>query len=87
MSDAEQAHPPIGDLPEPQVEAPELHPGGPDAIEDVDPDPVVPELPPERNPAVDAAPVETREAEDTSTEATESADGEPATDAAEESPA
>lgn len=77
----------LGPQPTPVTEEPDLVPGGPDAVAAVETDPVVPDLPPEHNPAVDDAPAETRAGEDTSTEATEAADGEPETEAAEESPA
>ena len=76
----------LGEQPTPTVEAPELVPGGPDAVIEPEPEPVVPDLAPENNPAVEDAPAETREGEDTATEATEAADGEPDTDGAEESP-
>lgn len=79
--------PDLGPLPTPTVEEPELHPGGPDAVQQPDPEPVVPELPPEHNPAVEDAPAETRESDDTGTEATRSPDGEASSDGADESPA
>lgn len=84
---SESSEPELGDLPTPTAEEPELHPGGPDAILDREPEPLVADLPPETNPAVDDAPAETREGEDTDTAATASPDGESQVDPAAESPA
>lgn len=68
----------LGPKPEPEIEPGEPNPGGVDAIdEDPMPEPVIPDLTVAKNPAVDedAAPEELSEGEDTSTDATEDADG------------
>lgn len=70
----------LGPRPEPIIEAGEPNPGGPDAADagatstvgSQDEAGVIPDLDPHQNPAVDAAPEETRTGEDTSTEATRS---------------
>jgi hypothetical protein len=66
----------LGPRPEPRIDPGDPPPGGVDAV-DVDTvgEPLVPDLPPERNPGVDdQLPEETRSGEDTSTQATEDAD-------------
>ncbi|MCW2792106.1 MAG: hypothetical protein JWO76_1204 [Nocardioides sp.] len=72
-------------MPEPRVEPGEPNPGGVDAITGEMQVPVVADLPPELNPAVDddAVPDELTEGEDTSTQATE---GEEPVSAEKESP-
>ncbi len=55
----------LGDRPAPEVESAEPAPGGVDAIDGEDPDPVVPDLSPRDNPAVEAAPEELAESEET----------------------
>ncbi|MGA8248656.1 MAG: hypothetical protein WB797_17240 [Nocardioides sp.] len=54
-----------GDRPTPEVEPAEPRPGGVDAIDGVDPAPVVPDLSPYDHPAVDGAPGELAEPEQT----------------------
>ena len=79
----------LGPKPEPQIEPGEPNPGGVDAVdaEDAETDgPIIPNLPTDKNPAVDdAAPDEMKQGEDTSTQATQD-DTEPVS-AEEESPA
>ncbi|MBF4161666.1 hypothetical protein [Nocardioides acrostichi] len=67
----------LGPRPEPRATAPELHPGGADAVVERETDPVVPDVSADDNPATENAPAGTREGEDTSTQATrgEDADG------------
>jgi hypothetical protein len=57
----------LGTKPAPDIEPSEPNPGGVDAIEGNDHDvaPVVPDLSPEDNPAVDEAPEELNQPEDT----------------------
>ena len=83
----------LGPMPEPKIEPGEPHPGGVDAIDGgeaaAEPDPTTPDLPTDKNPAVeDVAPDSLKEqmqgAEDTSTQATK--DEEPIS-GEEESPA
>jgi hypothetical protein len=75
----------LGPMPEPQIEPGEPNPGGVDAITGEMAVPVVADLPPELNPAVDqdANPHELTEGEDTSTQAT---DGDEAGDSEDEVP-
>ena len=77
----------LGPKPEPQIEPGEPNPGGADAIDGGDhSDPTIPNLPTEKNPAVDdAAPDEIEQLEDTSTQATD--DGDEPVEPEEESPA
>ncbi len=81
----------LGPRPSPQVEPGEPNPGGVDSV-DADQqapggDPVIPNLPTHKNPAVsDAAPDEMSEGEDTSTRATSSEGGEGDGEDPEESP-
>ncbi len=86
----------LGPQPEPEIEPGEPNPGGADAVDEADgvdgefadPDPRPRDLDPENNPAVeDALPDEMKQMEDTSTEATESDEGETDTEHQEESPA
>lgn len=67
----------LGPRPEPQIEPAEVNPGGADAdgngaatIGADDTEPQIPDPDPSHNPATNDAPAETREGEDTSTEAT-----------------
>jgi hypothetical protein len=61
----------LGPKPEPQIEPREPNPGGADAIEENDGPLAVPNLMPDRNPAIeDEAPDELSETEDTSNEGT-----------------
>ena len=65
----------LGPMPDPQIEPGEPNPGGVDAIDaDQDAEPQIPDLPTDKNPAVDedATPDEVQQTEDTSTRATES---------------
>jgi hypothetical protein len=62
----------LGAKPEPEAVAPQLHPGGPDAVLTRETDPVVPDVAAEDNPATENAPTATSEGEDTSTKATRS---------------
>jgi hypothetical protein len=74
----------LGPKPEPEIEPGEPNPGGVDAIEEEDLPPAVPNLSPDRNPAVeDHAPDELSEPDDTENEA--STDG--ASEPTKESPA
>ena len=74
-------HTDLGPMPDPVIEPGEPNPGGVDALQD-DTGPIaIPDLTPQENPALeDKAPdtvkEEVSDAEDTSTEATESGDGE-----------
>ncbi|MBB6627190.1 hypothetical protein H5V45_07630 [Nocardioides sp. KIGAM211] len=80
----------LGPKPDAQIEPGEPNPGGVDAIDAETPEePIIPNLPTEKNPAVDdAAPDELKQTEETSTQATESEDGdEGAVDPEDESPA
>lgn len=80
----------LGPKPDPLIEPGETSPGGVDAIDadEAGDGPLVPDLPPEANPAVDDQPLEMRDLEDTSTEATKSEDSErDGQDPEEESPA
>lgn len=71
-----------GPKPDPVVEPGEPNPGGVDAVpqadgvdgEDAQPDPLSRDLHPDENPATGEVPIEMKETEDTSTEATEDAD-------------
>jgi hypothetical protein len=69
----------LGPMPEPQIEPGETSPGGADAV-DLDPggEPTIPNLPTDKNPAVDddETPDEVKQGEDTATEATASDGGE-----------
>ncbi len=62
----------LGPKPDPQIEPGEPNPGGVDSIDggDTGDIPTIPDLDPDANPAVDSAPSEMKEGEDTSTEAT-----------------
>ncbi len=76
--------------PEPVIEPGEPNPGGVDAIDGGDHEgaPTIPDLSPEANPAAAAEPVEMRDLEDTTTEATKSDDSNrDGQDPEEESPA
>lgn len=66
-------HDDLGPMPEPRIDPGEPNPGGVDAIDGGDPsEPVIPNLPPEKNPSVStAAPDELNTGEDTSTQATD----------------
>ncbi|MCW2792108.1 MAG: hypothetical protein JWO76_1206 [Nocardioides sp.] len=66
-------HEDLGPRPDPKIEPGEPNPGGVDAIDGGDePEPTIPDLPTDKNPAVeDAAPDELKEGEDTSTQATD----------------
>lgn len=69
----------LGPRPDPQIESGEPNPGGVDAIDaDQDQDQQIPDLPTDKNPAVDdeATPDEVQETEDTSTAGTESSGAE-----------
>jgi hypothetical protein len=80
-------HDDLGPRPDPKIDPGEPNPGGVDAIDGGDDaEPMVPDLPADKNPAVDdlAAPDELQEGEDTSTQATD--DEEPMS-GEEESPA
>lgn len=77
----------LGPMPEPEAEAPQLHAGGVDAVLDRITEPLVPDVSADDNPATEAAPAETREGEDTSTQATRSEDGSGDGNHPEESPA
>lgn len=66
----------LGPMPEPSIEPGEPNPGGADALDTGEQEVVVPDLPPESNPATEDSPVATREREDTSTKATRSPGGE-----------
>jgi hypothetical protein len=86
----------LGPQPDPEIEPGEPNPGGVDAVDAGDgvdgerarPDPDIPDLDPESNPAVeDALPEEMKQTEDTETEATRSDDGKADTAGEEESPA
>jgi hypothetical protein len=86
----------LGPQPEPEIEPGEPNPGGADAVDHSDgvdgeraePNPDPHDLDPENNPAVeDALPDEMKQMEDTSTEATESKEGDTDTEHQEESPA
>lgn len=87
----------LGPRPAPQIEPGETNPGGPDSadagaastIGSEEETGVIPDLDPNQNPAVDAAPEETRKGEDTSTEATRGSgdDGTEAATSDKESPA
>jgi hypothetical protein len=70
----------LGPMPEPVIEPGEPNPGGVDALDDDSGPIIIPDLTPAENPALeDKAPdtvkKEVSEGEDTSTEATESDDG------------
>jgi hypothetical protein len=89
-------HKDLGPQPEPAIEPGEPNPGGVDAVDSADgvdgefasPDPDPRDMNPDDNPAVDdALPDEMKQMEDTSTEATEDAEGETATEPEAESPA
>jgi hypothetical protein len=77
----------LGPKPEPKIEPGEPNPGGVDAVDEVDADVAIPDLPIGKNPATDAEtmPDEVGKTEDTSTQATE--DDEAPMSAEEESPA
>lgn len=77
----------LGPKPEPKIEPGEPNPGGVDAVDEVDEDVAIPDLPVGKNPATDSEsmPDEVGKTEDTSTQATHS-EGEPMS-AEEESPA
>jgi hypothetical protein len=86
----------LGPQPDPEIEPGEPNPGGVDAVDAADgvdgeraePDPDPHDLDPEHNPAVEGVlPEEMFETEDTSTEATEDAEGSAETAGEEESPA
>ncbi|WP_372729712.1 hypothetical protein [Nocardioides sp.] len=80
----------LGPMPEPQVEHREANPGGVDAIDGgaVDAEaPAIPDLSPDSNPAVDSEPLEMKESEDTSTEATKDGETERDGNDSDESPA
>lgn len=77
----------LGPMPEPEAEAPQLHAGGVDAVLDRITEPLVPDVSADDNPATESAPAETREGEDTSTQATRSEDGSGDGNHPEESPA
>lgn len=86
----------LGPQPDPVIEPGEPNPGGADAMpasdgvdgEHASPDPDVPDLDPDANPAVeDALPDEMKQPEDTDTEATEDEAGETNTEPEKESPA
>ena len=69
----------LGPRPDPQIEPGEPNPGGADAIDaDQDADPQIPDLPTDKNPAVDedATPDEVQQTEDTATAGTESSGAE-----------
>ncbi len=75
MSDSE-----LGPMPEPEIEPGEPNPGGVDALEDYSGPIAIPDLTPEENPALEDKAPETvkqgvSDSEDTSTQATRSADG------------
>jgi hypothetical protein len=63
-------------MPEPKIEPGEPNPGGADAVDQVDDEPAIPDLPIDKNPATDDAdiPEEVGQTEDTSTQATENVD-------------
>ena len=99
QDDEQQADSDLGPAPDPQIEPGEPNPGGVDAITfpdgaealvddgDDPPAPVMRDLDPNANPAVeDALPEEMKQGEDTTTEATKG-DGDADTDPKEESPA
>ncbi len=75
----------LGPKPEPKIEPGEPNPGGVDAIDAEDGEPAIPDLPIGKNPVTDdvAMPDEVKQTEDTSTQATEAAEGEPETPSAE----
>ncbi|CAB4708678.1 MAG: hypothetical protein F2667_06970 [Actinobacteria bacterium] len=77
----------LGPQPTPEAGPPEPNPGGPDAVDGGDDLNVIPDLPPESNPALDDAPTETREGEDTDTEATKHGEHGQDVDPAQDSPA
>lgn len=80
----------LGPKPDAQIEPGEPNPGGVDAVDADEPRHQIPDLPTDKNPAVDdAAPDEVTQGEDTSTEATQSSGEEQDTDKddPEESPA
>jgi len=72
----------LGPKPEPEIEPGEPNPGGVDAVpasdgvdgETADPDPISRDLHPDDNPATGEVPLEMKEPEDTSTQATEDPD-------------
>lgn len=73
----------LGPKPDAEIEPGEPNPGGPDALPQADgvdgelaePDPLSRDLDPEDNPVTEEIPVAVKEGEDTSTTATESAEG------------
>lgn len=79
----------LGPKPDATIEPGEPMPGGVDAIDAETPEePLIPDLPTEKNPAIDdAAPDEMKQTEDTSTRATESEDGDGDVDPEDEAPA
>ncbi|MGZ6753396.1 MAG: hypothetical protein ACXVEJ_08000 [Nocardioides sp.] len=81
----------LGPKPDARIEPGEPNPGGVDAIDGGDhhdEEPTIPDLPTDKNPAVDdAAPDEMKQGEDTSTKATEDEDGDGSIDPEDESPA
>ena len=84
-----------GPRPDPQIEPGEPDPGGPDAVptsdgvdgESAEPDPLRRDLDPDLNPSTGDIPMETKEGEDTDTEATKSEDAGEDVPPEEESPA
>ena len=62
----------LGPMPEPHKEPRDPNPGGVDAIDAavVDEAPAIRDLDPDSNPAIESEPLEMKEGEDTSTEAT-----------------
>ena len=88
MSDSDD----LGPMPVPEIEPGEPNPGGVDALDDFSGPIAIPDLTPDANPALeDKAPEtvkqEVSDSEDTSTEATESTDGDEDTEPEKESPA
>ena len=78
----------LGPMPEPHKEPRDPNPGGVDAIDAVPgEEPAIPDLDPDSNPAVDAEPLEMKESEDTSTEATKQDDTDRDGQESDESPA
>jgi len=73
----------LGPMPDAESQAPQLHPGGTDAVLSRETDPLVPDVSADANPATEKAPSGTREGEDTSTKATRGEDD----DESKESPA
>jgi hypothetical protein len=71
----------LGTMPEPTSEEPELHPGGVDSADnpaygETPEEPIIPGLPPERNPAADEVPDEITEPDEKSQEPDNGADAE-----------